>query len=58
MSRKWVLAILIIIDILSLILLITPIISLLENGFQSILVLKIALLLIITGIINTWYVNQ
>lgn len=58
MHRKWILAILTIIDIAALILIFDPLLNLFHNGLQLDSILKIGLIIVITGLINLTYVSH
>lgn len=58
MHRKWILAILTIIDVAAVFLLIDPLIDLFRNGLQSDSALKTGLIIVLTGLINLTYVRH
>lgn len=58
MQRKWLLAILTIIDFTAVILVIHPLIDMFKNGLQSDSALKTGLIIVITGLINLTYVRD
>lgn len=57
MHRKWVIITLLVINIISLLLLITSLIDLFEHGLQSVSTLKIGIIILFMGVINFTYVK-
>lgn len=58
MQRRWILTILLVVNIIALILLTTALIGLFENGLQSYNTLQSGIIIVFMGIINLLYVRH